>query len=430
MKKVIASAGMLAISAFGVQTATAEMSVADKPWSISGTLRGFYDDNYNTQPSGTPAYKSSWGLEVRPRADVAWASGPLALTASYIYDLRDYFSRPGNKLDQSHDVELFANDNFNERFSLDVEESFVDSQEPEVVDANLGLPFRANGDNIRNTAAINLHGELTPLLGFVVGYANSYYNYMGTTPGVLGPAYSISLNRFEHLVTLNSRWHVAEDTVAIFGYQFTAVDYTDNGVIGLVPVGGVLTPVTSKSRDNYTHNVYVGIEHSFGSTLTFSGRAGFQASDYYNTVPGTTDPNSINPFVDMSLTWAYLPDGSMTIGFRNSKNQTDVAQTSLNSSSIVMDEESSSVYGGITQKLSFLTPALSASLNAEYQNSRFNDGSGNRDDNFFLLGLNLTYQFNRYFSTEVGYNYDRLDSDVGGRGYDRNRVYFGVTGTY
>jgi len=99
-------------------------------------------------------------------------------------------------------------------------------------------------------------------------------------------------------------------------------------------------------------------------------------------------------------------------------------------SSIVMDEESSSVYGGITQKLSFLTPALSASLNGEYQNSRFNYGGGGQTDNFFLLGLNLTYQFNRYLSTEVGYNYDRLESDIGGRGYDRNRVYIGVTGTY
>src|SRR5579872_58218 len=123
MKKVIASAGLLALGTVGVQTADAQWAAgSDKPWSISGTLRGFYDDNYNTQPGG-PEKRASWGLEVRPRGDVSYSDGPNTITASYIYDLRDFFSRPGNKLDQSHDFELFANHNFSERYSLDFEES-------------------------------------------------------------------------------------------------------------------------------------------------------------------------------------------------------------------------------------------------------------------------------------------------------------------
>lgn len=426
MKKVIASAGMLALGAIGVHSAPADMSLnADKPWSIAGTLRGFYDDNYNTQPDNVPGRKGSFGFEVSPRADLSWSSGPTTITASYIYSDRYYAQRPGNKNDQSHDVELFVNHNFNERYSLDLEESFVDSQEPEVLDSSLSLPLRANGDNLRNNAAINFHGEVTPLLGFVVGYANTYYYYTAQTPGI-SPSYGTLLNRFEHLVTLNSRWHVAQETVAILGYQFEAVDYLSS-----FPISTPGTPlVSSKSRDNYTHNIYVGLEHSFRSDFSVSGRAGVQVSDYYNT-PGGNNQNSLSPFVDLSANYTYMDGGALTVGFRHSKNQTDVGGVNPVTGQFTEDQESSSVYGTVTQKLTPLSPNLTASLTAQYQSSRFNGGSvNNQTDTFYLLGLNLAYQFNRYFSAEVGYNYDLLDSDLGGRGYNRNRVYVGVTGTY
>jgi len=430
MKKVIASAGMLAIGAMGAQYATADMSAgSDKPWSISATLRGFYDDNYNTAPDNSPQKRATWGFEVRPRADVSWSDGPNTLTASYIYDLRDYLDRPGNKLDQSHDLELFANHNFNERYSLDLEESFVDSQEPEVLDSSLSLPLRANGDNLRNTAAINFHAEITPLLGFVLGYANTWYDYTGNNSSIIaGPSYETLLNRFEHVVTLNSRWHLSEETVGILGYQFEAIDYTSTGNIA-----GPFLPVTpSNTRDNYTHNVYVGVEHSFRSDLGISARAGFQATDYYNSPSGNND-NSISPFVDISGNYTYMDGGVLTLGFRHSKNQTDVAGVTFNGGQLQLteDQESSSVYGTVTQKLTPLSPNLIASVTAQFQNSKYNGGGvDGQTDQFFLVGLNLTYQFNRYFSAEAGYNYDKLNSDIPGRGYDRNRVYVGVTGSY
>jgi len=46
------------------------------------------------------------------------------------------------------------------------------------------------------------------------------------------------------------------------------------------------------------------------------------------------------------------------------------------------------------------------------------------------LGLNLEYRFNPHLSAEAGYNYDRLDSDLQTRGFDRNRVYIGVKASY
>src|SRR5262249_45623385 len=56
MKKIVASVGLVALGASGVQTAFAQDFSADnsKPWSISATLRGFYDDNVNTWPNNQP----------------------------------------------------------------------------------------------------------------------------------------------------------------------------------------------------------------------------------------------------------------------------------------------------------------------------------------------------------------------------------------
>jgi len=82
--------------------------------------------------------------------------------------------------------------------------------------------------------------------------------------------------------------------------------------------------------------------------------------------------------------------------------------------------------------MTFLSPSLTGNLNAQYQHSVFNGGSVYNDeaDDYYVVGLNFSYQFNRYISSELGYNYTYLISDIAFRGYDRNYVYVGVTATY
>ena len=51
MKKIVASVGLVALGASALQTASAQALVgpdASKPWSVSATIRGFYDDNPGT----------------------------------------------------------------------------------------------------------------------------------------------------------------------------------------------------------------------------------------------------------------------------------------------------------------------------------------------------------------------------------------------
>jgi len=42
----------------------------------------------------------------------------------------------------------------------------------------------------------------------------------------------------------------------------------------------------------------------------------------------------------------------------------------------------------------------------------------------------LQYRINQYWSTDLGYNFDHLDSDVVHTSFTRNRVYAGVTASF
>ena len=66
-----------------------------------------------------------------------------------------------------------------------------------------------------------------------------------------------------------------------------------------------------------------------------------------------------------------------------------------------------------------------------YQMSTYQGGSAdNSSDSSYGVGINLHYQINQHFSTEIGYNFDDLQSKQSGRGYQRNRVYIGLGANY
>jgi len=438
MKKVIASASLLAL---GASIATVATAAENKPWTVTGALRGFWDDNINTTSSGSPGKQSSFGVEVRPGAALDFDWGATKLTASYLYSMRYYEKR--RNTDQSHDIELQLNHEFSARYSAGFMDSFVIAQEPEVIAGSgaLATPIRSNGNNFRNTGGLDFRGQLTRLFGFIFTYQNIYYSYdenAGNTAIPASPSLSALLDRDENFVSIDSTWTITERTTGIFGYRFGAVDYLSGETIN-TPTGGSF--VSSKTRNNYSHTLYVGADHSFRQDLTAQLRVGVEILDYYNSknLPPPFTPNSesttVSPYADVSLNYTYADGGLVTLGFRHEHNQTDQAvnESTLASQAagVTVDVESSTVYATVKNKLSFLTPRLSASLTGQYQNSTFNQGPlNNETDNYYLFGVDLMYQINKYLSAEAGYNYDLICSDVTGRGYSRNQVFLGLSASY
>jgi hypothetical protein len=445
MKKVIASAGLLALGAMGSQTAMAQWTAAsDKPWSVSATLRGFYDDNINTSPDKV----SSSGFEIDPSISYNKNMGPTTITVGYSYSYRYYMERVDNHADQGHDFNFFLQHDFNERYSLAVEDHFLISQEPEFsangfssTGAAVTFPLRSNGDNISNTGAIRLHAQLTRLMGFMLSYQNTIYNYDENASNTLTPTQpsrSALLDRMEQRVTLENTWVLTELTTGIIGYAFGTVDYNSNESINSpTAFGGVPTTfIPSSSRNNYSHFFYVGAEHQFRQDLHGSARVGIQYQDYYNVdklpPPYTSPSDNLSPYIDLNVGYTYADGGLLSVGFQQVMNQTDQAVSALNpTAGVTQAQESSVFYGSISKKLTPISPSLTGSLTGQFQHSVYVGGPADGEaDNFYVFGVNLSYQFDRYFSADIGYNYDLLDSDLSGRGYDRNRVYVGVTGVY
>jgi hypothetical protein len=439
MKKLITSAGLVVLGAASVNAQqlyapapTLTTTQLSKPWSVSAAVRGFYDDNYALTPSSgliDPTTgnrikpRSSWGWEVSPSAALNWTMEQTYIGLSYLYDVKYFEDREQNKYDQAHQVDFKLSHAFTDRYKLDLADSFVITKEPDLI-APINSPtatIRTRQDVLRNYGAATFNAGLTDQLSIMGGYSNTLYDFSDTGVGSL----SAILDRMEHVATLNLRWQVLPSTVALIGYNFGYYDYTGNdNTLILDPTGQVY--LNSDQRNFYSHYAYVGLDHSFNPQLETSVRVGAQIAEYNNLPFGNTE--NITPYADANITYRPIPDSAFQLGVRHSQIATDAA---------ALSQENTTLYGSISYKL---LPQLTASVLGQWQINSFYEGVPvapgasvtfkNQDENFWLAGINLSYEINRFLGLEGGYNYDRLDSDVGYRSFTRNRVYFGIRASY
>ncbi len=413
MKKILISAGLFALTVGAVHAAYAPglsaMETA-KPWSVSASVRGFYDDNYTTSPSAIK--RSSFGFEISPSASLNIPLEQTLFAASYIYSLKYYQDRADRdqaSADHSHQFNARVEHAFSERYKLNASESFVLAQEPEILNpvGTVTVPLRLNGNNIRNTAAADFTAQITELLGLQFAYQNNYYDYDQEGPN----SYSALLDRMEHLASVNFRYQWQRPTILIGGYQFGLVNHSSEDLILGAP---------AEIRDNRSHYLFVGADHSFSQQLNGSVRVGGRYTDYYEA-----NGDDISPYADASLTYTYAPGSYLQGGIRHDRSQTDVINT--------LDQEATTAYLAITHRI---TSFLTGNLLGEYQHASFNQslfsGSASGSDDYFVASINLAYRIDKagHWMAETGYNYDKLNSDVPNRAYTRNRAYIGIRATY
>jgi hypothetical protein len=437
MKKLITSAGLAAL---GAASLNAQQIYAPapgltstqlaKPWSVSAAVRGFYDDNYALTPSqglvdpvtGVRVKpQDSYGVEVTPSLGFNWAMEQTYIGLGYVYSLKWFEDRSRHEYDQTHQANVKMSHAFTDRYKLDLADSFVITREPNLI-APENAPnatIRSRQDVLRNYATATFSAGLTENLSALIGYANTLYDFRDKGIASL----SSLLDRQEHLATANLRWQVVPSTVALIGYQFGATHYTGDEFTGIGIANGGFG-LESDQRNNYSHYVYLGADHSFNPQLDASVRIGAQFVEYYN-LPGK-DEDNVSPYADANVTYRLSPDSSAQLGVRHSRIATDAT---------ALDQENTTVYGSFSYRV---LPPLTASLIGQYQHNTFetvdfglvNNAFEDKSENFWLLGLNLTYEINRFLAAEAGYNYDRLDSDLGFRAFTRNRVYVGIRATY
>jgi hypothetical protein len=426
MKKIIASASVAALGAASLQAAYAPgLSPVEKskPWTISASLRGFYDDNYLTQSKALA--RDSFGIELSPSLAVNLALDQTLIGFSYTYSLRWYEDRSKNSADHTHQVKFTLNHAFTERFKLDVSDSFVMGQEPQINDSSPALTLlRNDADYLNNVARVGFRAELTPIIGLDASYQNTVYDYDQKGAG----SRSALLDRMEHRGNIAARWQAAQNTAGLLGYMYGAVGHTsDDSVNQNVLVNGPTDPnyTHPETRDRTSHTFYLGVDQIFTSKLEATLHVGASFTDYPDAQAGADD-SATSPYVAGSATWTYNPGSYLKLGLNVDRNDTDVGF--LSTPQTTQDQLSTSAYALLNHRI---TPKLTGSLLGHFQHSTFNGGAADSSsDNILLAGVNLSYQINPFLSTEAGYNYDRLDSDLSNRSFTRNRVYIGLRATY
>ena len=426
MKKIIASASLAALGVAGVQAAYApglSPQEKSKAWTISGTLRGFYDDNPTASIKADK--QESWGLELSPSLAVNLALDQTLIGFNYTYDMRYYEARPQHEADHSHHVSFKINHVITERYKVEVSDVLNYAQEAELSQGIVSNPtgtLRTEQSYLHNLGRLAFTAELTPILGVVAEYQNDYWDYDQTGNGSL----SALLDRVEHLGTITARWQAMPNTVGLLSYSYGVIDHTSDDSLLPLPVGVPPLPPLAETRDSHSHFVSVGAEQNFTSQLTGKARIGAQFTDYPNARP-TQDDSVTSPYADASASWTYNPGSYLQLGIRHQRNPTDVGIGTAGTTP-VQDQESTGIYGVVNHRIG---PNFTGSLLGQFQHSSYRGGGlDGKIDTLGLIGVNFAYQVNEFITAEAGYNYDRLDSDLAGRSYTRNRVYFGLRASY
>lgn len=416
MKHVLTSTGMLALGAVALHATDPQLTRQNtgRAWSLSATVRGFYDDNITTSPDRLK--ERSFGVQVSPSVSLNLPLEQTFISLGYTYSLMWYENREPKNIDQSHIFNGQLTHQFSPRHTLNVKDTFIVSSEPSVVEPDIQTsPLRTEGSIKRNIGIIDDIFQITPTVGLGFGYNNNWYDYeQENVPGGFGSR-SALLDRIEQLIRGDVRYTFTPTLIGLVGYTYGIVSYTGDELIA--------PGLMSDDRNNTSQYGYLGVDYDITARLRSSVRLGAQYTDYKNA-----NDSNVNPYADASLTYLYMQGSSLLLGVRHARNATDVSAVDTSSGLPTLDQITTAVYTKISHQI---TPHLTGSLLGQAQFSTFNQGSyGDQSETLWLAGVNLEYMFNRHLSADIGYNYDVLNSDVPNREYSRNRVYLGLRLTY
>lgn len=479
MKNIIASTGLVALGIASLQptTETKADPNPNTPWSISASLRGFYDDNITTLPdkytviigyeitdrspedgsfqnkivdeyvpgaipvTGHANKQSSYGISISPSVNFNAVREQGEIGLGYTFGLKWYEDRDPDSTDESHTIAAKIAHSVSPTLSFELSNNFRIAQEPEIevgtvrrvsgypeLDSLDSIDIRGDQDYLHNQASFYATQMLSDTYSIYAGYANTVFKFDD-------PAFSRHLDRMEHTPLVHLKAQLKPNTVGLIGYRFKAVDYPGDEV--LVPGDPRIDRATLNSdvRDSDSHYVYAGLDHAFTPTLQGSVRLGAQFTKFVNADenPDSTIDDATNPFADANLSYGYAEGSHFQIGVKHERNRHDMAfDPNIVAKNPILDQEQTVVYASVYHQL---TAKLNASLVGHYLNGTYEGGGkgidGNNDE-YWAFGLSLDYAINPYLAAEAGYNFDDYESGVLSefRSYDRNRVYVGLRASY
>ncbi len=257
----------------------------NRSWSVALASGVQYDDNWNAteidRQSGL-RYNSDLTL----RAKFPWER-------SLLSGLYDYgINYPANKglggVDQSHTLNISEIYSLNPRLILSLNEGFVNSLQPQLVQTAAGVPATIiqAGTYFYDTVGANVSYSLTPRWTASVSGNWDIWRYQEA-------AYATNNNHMDYSVTLSGVYSVNPRTALGVNYQYGGDVYNNPGF--------------KNGLNAYYNTGYLSLTHQFNPKLALVLNGGYTVR---NSEDGTT---STSPSAYGSLIYNYGPLDSISL---------------------------------------------------------------------------------------------------------------------
>jgi hypothetical protein len=359
-----------------------------KFYTITASLRGEYDDNVYTSRYNK---LGSFVMEFSPSILVNFSSETSTFSARYTFGLDYYANRPGQPIDQSHELLVRYTHQFNDRFSIDLRDQIGYYTNPDLLNS-VGTVFR-NGAYFVNTATADFEAQWTPTFSTSTNYSNVAILYEDSEIAQYQ-------NFDENTLTHDFRFAVLPK------FNFT--------------IGGIVDDVdyfqVDRGYTNYTGDV--GLDWQALPNLSASVRVGATLT------ASNSESTFLSPYASATVDWRLGKRSDFTFSYLHNVVPSDVFDS--------IGQEADR----FTLRFNYdLTAHLTAHLATtftyrDYSSDELEDGVPSFTEEDLGVDAGLVYRVTSNFSVEAGYLLSDISSQEDYRDYTRNQVYLGVRGTY
>ena len=377
-----------------------KVGAASRRWAINVSSQGYYDDNINTTAKDQLGGFTS-GATIGLRAEIPAEQTFFRMNSEYGVNYAP--GRTSGEIDQTVVFSGLLSHTFTPRLVADLNATARYALEPAVSDIISGrsTQLQQSGNYFENNTAASISYNLSRRWTMTARGSWDLWRYDS----------SLNASNNDRSIYEGSAdliYSLAPRTFAGVGYRYSVQDYT--------------YPGTNDARNAALQNVYLTFSHVFNPRLSANVNAGYE-SDSFGDGSQSTSPSG-----SLGLNYNYSRDAVVSLGFRYGFSATQNGQFGGSQTATFF----CSANYRFTQKLFVTVNGLYA--NEQFLNpvpGAFIPGSpipSSQDS--YQIGLSLRYEFNRWVSTSLNYNYEEVVSQIAGNSFTRNRIGLGMNLSY
>lgn len=324
-----------------------------------------------------------------PRIDAtASLTDQTFLSAGYGLTLDRFDRRPGDKLVDSHDLNVRLAHAFSKATTLEFMESLLVSRNPESLLA--GVPLNTDQSFTRNQLDGRFVTPVAPKTSLTAKARSTNFKYRNDSLGR-------NLDRTETLLGLAGNHQLVPELKLVAEFRFQDVSYRRAGDL----------------KDKTSNYLMAGVDYDVAQKTSLSARLGGERRSR------DAERDVTAPYAEFSARHDYAPKSYLAGGYVYTLEETsDIVRFT--------DARVHRLFGSVQHALSALVIA-SASVTYEPSQLQGRRGVADVDETTVRSGVALTYLPTKNWSASATFDRDRVRSDDSSRGLRRSRIALGAT---